>query len=156
MDVGYLSARSITASLLSGLPFNCWLGVDGCDLCRLLIGFGFDRWHAVIRILFRRRGRLISQIQRFFHASITVEDVTCQSATFLPLVRSHTGRVAGVYSQLVSIEVGDIVFRIRPIYQYTVFVIIGTHDFEVAIEEGATIVRVGSAIFGERQRPAVE
>jgi len=27
-----------------------------------------------------------------------------------------------------------------------------TNDFEVAIEEGATIVRVGTAIFGERQR----
>ena len=26
-----------------------------------------------------------------------------------------------------------------------------THDFEVAIEEGATIVRVGTAIFGERE-----
>jgi hypothetical protein len=26
-----------------------------------------------------------------------------------------------------------------------------SHDFEVAIEEGATMVRVGSAIFGERQ-----
>lgn len=26
-----------------------------------------------------------------------------------------------------------------------------THDFEVAIEEGATIVRIGTAIFGERQ-----
>ena len=25
-----------------------------------------------------------------------------------------------------------------------------SHDFEVAVEEGATIVRVGSAIFGER------
>jgi uncharacterized pyridoxal phosphate-containing UPF0001 family protein len=25
-----------------------------------------------------------------------------------------------------------------------------SHDFEVAIEEGATIVRVGSAIFGDR------
>jgi len=25
-----------------------------------------------------------------------------------------------------------------------------SHDFEVAIEEGATMVRVGSAIFGER------
>jgi hypothetical protein len=25
-----------------------------------------------------------------------------------------------------------------------------THDFEVAIEEGATMVRVGTAIFGER------
>jgi PLP dependent protein len=27
-------------------------------------------------------------------------------------------------------------------------------DFEVAIEEGATIVRVGTALFGERQRSA--
>ncbi|HEX6729190.1 MAG TPA: YggS family pyridoxal phosphate-dependent enzyme, partial [Pyrinomonadaceae bacterium] len=26
-----------------------------------------------------------------------------------------------------------------------------THDFEVAIEEGATLVRIGTAIFGERQ-----
>jgi len=26
-----------------------------------------------------------------------------------------------------------------------------THDYEVAIEEGATMVRVGTAIFGERQ-----
>jgi pyridoxal phosphate enzyme (YggS family) len=29
-----------------------------------------------------------------------------------------------------------------------------SHDFEVAIEEGATIVRIGSAIFGERQAAA--
>ena len=29
-----------------------------------------------------------------------------------------------------------------------------SHDFEVAIEEGATIVRVGTAIFGERKVPA--
>jgi len=27
-----------------------------------------------------------------------------------------------------------------------------SHDFEVAIEEGATLVRVGTAIFGERAR----
>jgi pyridoxal phosphate enzyme (YggS family) len=27
-----------------------------------------------------------------------------------------------------------------------------THDFEIAIEEGATMVRVGTAIFGERER----
>ncbi|HIP86069.1 MAG TPA: YggS family pyridoxal phosphate enzyme, partial [Aquifex sp.] len=26
-----------------------------------------------------------------------------------------------------------------------------SHDYTVAIEEGATIVRVGSAIFGERE-----
>lgn len=26
-----------------------------------------------------------------------------------------------------------------------------SHDFEIAIEEGATIVRVGSAIFGGRK-----
>ena len=29
-----------------------------------------------------------------------------------------------------------------------------SHDFEVAIEEGATLVRVGTAIFGGRQSPA--
>jgi PLP dependent protein len=29
-----------------------------------------------------------------------------------------------------------------------------SHDFEVAIEEGATIVRVGTAIFGQRTPPA--
>lgn len=28
-----------------------------------------------------------------------------------------------------------------------------SHDFEVAIEEGATCVRVGTAIFGQRERP---
>ncbi len=28
-----------------------------------------------------------------------------------------------------------------------------SHDFEVAIEEGATMVRIGTAIFGERQYP---
>ena len=30
-----------------------------------------------------------------------------------------------------------------------------TDDFEIAIEEGATIVRIGRAIFGERKRPRV-
>jgi PLP dependent protein len=28
-----------------------------------------------------------------------------------------------------------------------------THDFEVAIEEGSTRVRIGTAIFGERPKP---
>jgi uncharacterized pyridoxal phosphate-containing UPF0001 family protein len=27
-----------------------------------------------------------------------------------------------------------------------------SHDFEVAIEEGSTCIRVGTAIFGERDR----
>jgi PLP dependent protein len=29
-----------------------------------------------------------------------------------------------------------------------------SHDFEVAIEEGSTCVRVGTAIFGTRPQPA--
>ena len=29
-----------------------------------------------------------------------------------------------------------------------------THDFEVAIEEGATLVRIGTAIFGSRKKPS--
>jgi uncharacterized pyridoxal phosphate-containing UPF0001 family protein len=31
-----------------------------------------------------------------------------------------------------------------------------SHDLEVAVEEGATLVRVGTAIFGERGRQAAE
>jgi PLP dependent protein len=31
-----------------------------------------------------------------------------------------------------------------------------THDLEVAIEEGATFVRVGTGIFGARAKPAKE
>ena len=31
-----------------------------------------------------------------------------------------------------------------------------SHDYEAAIEEGATIVRVGTAIFGARGRPACD
>jgi len=31
-----------------------------------------------------------------------------------------------------------------------------SHDFEVAIQEGATMIRVGTAIFGERERPALK
>lgn len=30
-----------------------------------------------------------------------------------------------------------------------------SHDFEVAIEEGSTCVRLGTAIFGEREQPAI-
>jgi pyridoxal phosphate enzyme (YggS family) len=30
-----------------------------------------------------------------------------------------------------------------------------SHDFEVAIEEGSTCVRVGTAIFGEREKPGI-
>ena len=29
-----------------------------------------------------------------------------------------------------------------------------SHDFEMAVEEGATLVRVGTALFGERPAPA--
>jgi uncharacterized pyridoxal phosphate-containing UPF0001 family protein len=28
-----------------------------------------------------------------------------------------------------------------------------SHDFEVAIEEGSTCVRIGTAIFGDRPKP---
>lgn len=31
-----------------------------------------------------------------------------------------------------------------------------THDFEVAVEEGATMIRIGTGIFGSRQRKAVQ
>jgi len=31
-----------------------------------------------------------------------------------------------------------------------------THDYEIAIEEGATMLRVGTAIFGDREQRSEE
>jgi pyridoxal phosphate enzyme (YggS family) len=45
---------------------------------------------------------------------------------------------------------GEIASRNRPAVQMEVLSMGMSHDFEIAIEEGATCVRVGTAIFGER------
>lgn len=37
--------------------------------------------------------------------------------------------------------------------RFTVLSMGMSHDFEVAVEEGATLVRVGTALFGQRRRP---
>jgi pyridoxal phosphate enzyme (YggS family) len=51
-------------------------------------------------------------------------------------------------------EIGDrIAARRLPAVSMDVLSMGMSHDFEVAIEEGATCVRVGTAIFGEREEP---
>jgi hypothetical protein len=51
-------------------------------------------------------------------------------------------------------EIRDAINRSRPSERRIRELSMGmSHDFEVAIEEGATMVRVGTAIFGERVKP---
>jgi hypothetical protein len=47
----------------------------------------------------------------------------------------------------------DIATRARPRIEMQALSMGMSHDFEVAIEEGSTCVRVGTAIFGTRQQP---
>jgi pyridoxal phosphate enzyme (YggS family) len=49
---------------------------------------------------------------------------------------------------------GQIAARKLPAIQMDVLSMGMSHDFEVAIEEGSTCVRVGTAIFGSRPKPA--
>lgn len=48
-------------------------------------------------------------------------------------------------------EMWDILKTYFPDGQISILSMGMTHDFEIAIEEGATMVRIGTAIFGERQ-----
>jgi PLP dependent protein len=50
----------------------------------------------------------------------------------------------------------DIVARTLPAISMNVLSMGMSHDFEVAIEEGSTCVRIGTAIFGERTRNAMQ
>jgi pyridoxal phosphate enzyme (YggS family) len=50
-------------------------------------------------------------------------------------------------------ELRDELAKIEPATNWRHLSMGMTNDFEVAIEEGATIVRIGSAIFGERDEP---
>ncbi|MGA9771964.1 MAG: YggS family pyridoxal phosphate-dependent enzyme [Blastocatellia bacterium] len=54
-------------------------------------------------------------------------------------------------------EILDELNRSRPIERQLTQLSMGmSHDFEVAIEEGATMVRVGTAIFGKREKQKAE
>jgi len=59
--------------------------------------------------------------------------------------RIHFTRLRELYEDMETVGFGDGQFNILSMGM--------SGDFEVAIEEGANIVRVGSAIFGERETP---
>jgi pyridoxal phosphate enzyme (YggS family) len=69
----------------------------------------------------------------------------------VPPYTEDPGGSRGYFRQLREIR-DDIAARELPRIVMTVLSMGMSHDFEVAIEEGATCVRVGTAIFGERAR----
>jgi pyridoxal phosphate enzyme (YggS family) len=56
--------------------------------------------------------------------------------------RPHFRRLRQLFEQIISRKLPDINFEVLSMGM--------SHDFEVAIEEGSTCVRIGTAIFGER------
>ena len=59
-------------------------------------------------------------------------------------VRADFAQIASLYRRIIGIPGLDL----RGLDQISMGM---SHDWEIAIEEGATIVRIGSMIFGERE-----
>lgn len=72
--------------------------------------------------------------------------------TVPPFTKDPEG--ARVYFRLLRDRRDQIAARRLPRIEMDVLSMGMSHDFEVAIEEGSTCIRVGTAIFGERPKPA--
>jgi PLP dependent protein len=88
---------------------------------------------------------LLSAMPRFEHLQV-------RGLMAVPPFTSHPD-AARPYFRLLRDLRDSIAARRLPRVQMDVLSLGMSHDFEVAIEEGSTCVRVGTAIFGERPKP---
>ena len=96
-----------------------------------------------------KHGAAPDQVMPILAASIACRSATMTGLMTLPpeaadpaLVRPYFARLRALRDQLVSAGIAPSALRDLSMGM--------SHDFEVAVEEGATLIRVGSAIFGER------
>jgi pyridoxal phosphate enzyme (YggS family) len=80
------------------------------------------------------------------HAHLTIEGLMA-----IPPFRQDPEEIRPFFRRLRALR--DQTSALRPDYHLRHLSMGMSHDFEVAIEEGATLVRIGTAIFGERPQP---
>ena len=91
-----------------------------------------------------RDNELISLLQACrLHAHLTIEGLMA-----IPPFREDPEEIRPFFRRLRALR--DQISTNHPDYQLKHLSMGMSHDFEVAIEEGATLVRIGTAIFGER------
>lgn len=76
-----------------------------------------------------------------------LDNLSLEGLMTIPPYREDPGEVRSYFMQLR--EIRDV--AVRAGYKLPELSMGMSHDFEVAIEEGATLVRIGTAIFGERR-----
>jgi len=90
------------------------------------------------------------EVRRIFAAAADVTAVGLVGLMLLPPAVGDPDEARPWFRKLVALR-HQLVADGVPAEQLTELSMGMSHDFEVAIEEGATIVRIGSAIFGERR-----
>jgi pyridoxal phosphate enzyme (YggS family) len=93
------------------------------------------------------------ELQKLLEAAATLDHLqVCGLMTVPPYTEDPEG--ARLFFRLLRDRRDQIATRRLPRIRMDVLSMGMSHDFEVAIEEGSTCVRVGTAIFGERPKPA--
>jgi len=93
------------------------------------------------------------ELQEILQAAPGLEHLEFRGLMTVPPFAEDPEQARPYFRQLRQLR-DQIVARKLPAVRMDVLSMGMSHDFEVAIEEGSTCVRVGTAIFGERPRPA--
>ena len=136
--------------------FECMHGVDSEDLARRLASLGRERGapiQALVQVNSSREetkhGVTADQLLPLLERCRELEGVEIGGLMTMPAYRENPEDVRPYFAQLR--ELRDVAVE-RGLLAGSELSMGMSHDFEAAIEEGATLVRVGTALFGPRPK----
>ena len=154
--IGHLQSNKIR---LAAETFDWIHSVDSVGLLHRLDRAATDQ-HRSLNVLAQvdlageatKHGGSVEEVGRIVEAAVTCESIALRGLMVLPpwspdpeVVRPYFRRLRELRETYATTRGGDL--------QLDQLSMGMSHDFEVAIEEGATMVRVGTALFGPRARP---
>ena len=92
------------------------------------------------------------ELEELLNAASSLQSVQVQGLMTIPPYTEDPGGARPYFRKLRDLR-DQIASRKLPRIRMEVLSMGMSHDFEIAIEEGSTCVRVGTAIFGERPKP---
>ena len=158
--IGHLQSNKVRKAATS---FACIHSVDSLELLRKLdaaaaaLSDGVPRPEVLIQVDLAgeatKHGAPLDAAERLVREALSVQGVTLAGLMLLPpwnedpeQTRPWFVRLREFRNQLIASGVPAAAVRHLSMGM--------SHDFEAAVEEGATLVRVGTAIFGKRQASA--
>ncbi|MEW6131190.1 MAG: YggS family pyridoxal phosphate-dependent enzyme [Acidobacteriota bacterium] len=151
--IGHLQSNKVRPAVKT----FAWIHtIDGCELAQRLDRIAGEEGRTIdvlIQVDLAREatksGADVSELAAIVETLDAANNLRLQGLMVLPPFFEDVEKTRPYFKRLR--EILDEVNRTRPEAKKLTQLSMGmSHDFEVAIEEGATLVRVGSAIFGER------